>query len=117
MESDKSQQREFSNMYVKVHICTQKSIDFLQKMVYTYNNYWWKAGVRQVNGKKQWYIVDGYRPSPQPDPKADYVGHESVMILDSMEKYYNFKTHDYPEGTIFQIDIKTPRNLKPSLIR
>ena len=43
--------------------------------------------------------------------------HESVMILDSMEKYYNFKTHDYPEGTIFQIDIKTPRNLKPSLIR
>lgn len=37
-------------------------------------------------GKKQWYIVDGYRPSPQPDPDADYKGHESVMILNTNDK-------------------------------
>ena len=36
-----------------------------------------------MSGKKQWYIVDGYRPSPQPDPKAEYIGHESVMILNT----------------------------------
>ncbi len=36
-----------------------------------------------MNGKKQWYIVDGYRPSPTPDPKAEYIGHESVMILNT----------------------------------
>lgn len=33
--------------------------------------------------KKQWYIVDGYRPSPKPDPDADYTGHESIMILNT----------------------------------
>ena len=36
-----------------------------------------------MSGKKQWYIVDGYRPSPTPDPKAEYVVHESVMILNT----------------------------------
>jgi hypothetical protein len=36
-----------------------------------------------MSGKKQWYIVDGYRPSPTPDPQAEYVGHESVMILNT----------------------------------
>lgn len=34
-----------------------------------------------MEGKKQWYIVDGYRPSPQPDPNAAYEGHESIVIL------------------------------------
>ena len=36
-----------------------------------------------MSGKKQWYIVDGYRPSPTPDPSAIYEGHESVMILNT----------------------------------
>lgn len=36
-----------------------------------------------MSGKKQWYIVDGYRPSPKPDPNADYTGHESIMILNT----------------------------------
>ena len=35
------------------------------------------------DGKNEWYIVDGYRPSPTPDPNAEYVGHESVMILNT----------------------------------
>ncbi len=39
-----------------------------------------------MSGKKQWYIVDGYRPSPQPDPKAEYTGHESIMILNTNDK-------------------------------
>ena len=34
-----------------------------------------------MQGKNEWYIVDGYRPSPQPAPDAVYEGHESVMIL------------------------------------
>lgn len=36
-----------------------------------------------MSGKKQWYIVDGYRPSPQPDPNTVYEGHESIMILNT----------------------------------
>ncbi len=39
-----------------------------------------------MSGKKQWYIVDGYRPSPQPDPNAVYEGHESIMILNTNAK-------------------------------
>ena len=38
-----------------------------------------------MSGKKEWYIIDGYRPSPTPDPSAEYVGHESVMILNTNE--------------------------------
>ncbi len=34
-----------------------------------------------MEGKQTWYIVDGYRPAPQPDPSAVYEGHESIMIL------------------------------------
>lgn len=36
-----------------------------------------------MSGKKEWYIIDGYRPAPCPDPKAEYIGHESVMILNT----------------------------------
>lgn len=34
-----------------------------------------------MQGKKEWFVVDGYRPSPQPAADAVYEGHESVMIL------------------------------------
>lgn len=39
-----------------------------------------------MSGKKQWYIVDGYRPSPTPDPAAVYEGHESIMVLNPNAK-------------------------------
>ncbi len=39
-----------------------------------------------MSGKKQWYIVDGYRPAPTPDPQAVYEGHESIMILNPNPK-------------------------------
>lgn len=39
-----------------------------------------------MEGKKQWYIVDGYRPSPTPDPDAVYEGHESVMLLNTNDQ-------------------------------
>jgi len=39
-----------------------------------------------MSGKKEWYVIDGYRPSPKPDPNAKYVGHESVMILNTNEE-------------------------------
>ena len=42
---------------------------------------------------------------------------EQTIVLDSMEKYYAFKDRIDLPGTTYQIDVKTPRNLKPSLIR
>jgi len=32
-------------------------------------------------GKKQWYIVDGYRPPVSAGEVKDYEGHECIMIL------------------------------------
>ena len=40
-----------------------------------------------------------------------------TIVLDSMEKYYAFKDRIDLPGTTYQVDVKTPRNLKPSLIR
>jgi len=34
-----------------------------------------------VNGKKSWFIVDGYRPPEEKGGADDYVGHECIMIL------------------------------------
>ena len=42
---------------------------------------------------------------------------EQTIVLDSMEKYYAFKNRPDLPGTTYQVDIKTPRNLKPSLVR
>lgn len=38
-----------------------------------------------MNGKKNWYIVDGYRPSSQSDDTVIYEGHECFMILNCNE--------------------------------
>ena len=37
--------------------------------------------VFELEGKQNWYLVDGYRPSLKPDPTQIYEGHESVMVL------------------------------------
>jgi len=50
-----------------------------------------------MSGKRNWYIVDGYRPSPKPDPQADYTGHESVMILNTNDKDANILISVYFE--------------------
>ena len=50
-----------------------------------------------MNGKQQWYIVDGYRPSPQPDPGAVYEGHESIMILNTNDRDANIRIDIYFE--------------------
>ena len=42
---------------------------------------------------------------------------EQTIVLDSMDKYYAFKDRLDLPGTTYRVDIKTPRNLKPSLIR
>ena len=36
-----------------------------------------------MEGKLNWYLVDGYRPPVQPDPSQIYMGHESVMVLNT----------------------------------
>lgn len=61
--------------------------------------------------------IDQSTGYPLMNENGEPLMHESIIVLDSMKKYYDFKNHDYPVGTIFQVDIKTPRNLKPSLIR
>ena len=38
-----------------------------------------------MNGKRNWYIVDGYRPPLHPDGTSCYEGHESIMILNCNE--------------------------------
>jgi len=38
-----------------------------------------------MNGKKNWYIVDGYRPPLQTDGSYSYEGHECFMILNCNE--------------------------------
>jgi hypothetical protein len=37
-------------------------------------------------GKKNWYIVDGYRPPVHAGEVKDYEGHEAIMILNCNEK-------------------------------
>ena len=34
-----------------------------------------------MNGKKSWFIVDGYRPPVEKGGADDYEGHECIMIL------------------------------------
>ena len=72
-----------------------------------------------MSGKKQWYIVDGYRPSPIPDPKAEYVGHESVMILNTNDcdahiliSIY-FEDRDPVENIPYLVSAKRIRCFKP----
>jgi len=50
-----------------------------------------------MSGKNKWYIVDGYRPSPIPDPNAKYEGHESIMILNTNDKDANILLSFYFE--------------------
>lgn len=50
-----------------------------------------------MNGKQQWYIVDGYRPAPCPDPSIVYEGHESIMILNPNDRDANISIDIYFE--------------------
>lgn len=71
-----------------------------------------------MSGKKNWYIVDGYRPSPKPDPNADYTGHESVMILNTNDKDANilisvyFEDRDPVENIPYVVPAKRIRCFK-----
>ncbi len=71
-----------------------------------------------MNGKKEWYIVDGYRPAPQPDPKAVYEGHESVMILNPNDKdahvsiTFYFEDRDPIENVAYVVPAKRIRCFK-----
>ena len=38
-----------------------------------------------MGGKKNWYVVDGYRPEAQPVKDPGYEGHECIMILNTNE--------------------------------
>ena len=81
--------------------------------IYTSKDYFQPEDVVRIFTPK----LDPLTNNPLLDELGNPQMHESVMVLDSMKKYYDFKNHPYPEGTVFQVDVKTPRNLKPSLIR
>ena len=71
-----------------------------------------------MSGKNKWYIVDGYRPAPQPDPNAVYEGHESIMILNTNDKDANvllsfyFEDRDPVENIPFVVPAKRIRCFK-----
>ena len=52
-----------------------------------------------MNGKKNWYIVDGYRPPSQPDSGVSYEGHECFMILNCNEQEARVLIDVYFEDT------------------
>jgi len=37
------------------------------------------------NGKRNWYVVDGYLPYPNPVESSNFQGHEAIMILNCNE--------------------------------
>ncbi len=73
-----------------------------------------------MEGKQQWYIVDGYRPAPQPDPTAVYEGHESIMILNPNERDAHvrisiyFEDRDPVENIPYLVPAKRIRCFKSS---
>ena len=81
--------------------------------IYTSKDYFQPEDVVRILTPK----LDSLTNTPLLDESGNPQMHESIMVLDSMKKYYDFKNHQYPAGTVFQVDVKTPRNLKPSLIR
>lgn len=42
-----------------------------------------------MNGKRDWFIVDGYRPPAKAGACTDYEGHESIMILNCNDQDAN----------------------------
>ena len=48
-----------------------------------------------MGGKKNWYVVDGYRPPVQPDEGVRYEGHECYMILNTNESDANVRISVY----------------------
>lgn len=68
-----------------------------------------------MGGKKCWYVVDGYRPHPQPVDVSDYEGHECYMILNVNDQdahvlidiYYENK--EPVEGIPFTVPAKRVR--------
>ncbi|MBQ2967281.1 MAG: hypothetical protein IJE10_04055 [Clostridia bacterium] len=71
-----------------------------------------------MDGKTKWYIVDGYRPSPKPDPSAVYEGHESIMILNTNDQDAHilisiyFEDRDPVENIPFTVPAKRIRCFK-----
>ena len=39
-----------------------------------------------MNGKKNWYIVDGWLPVKKEQDREEYFGHESLMVLNCNDK-------------------------------
>jgi hypothetical protein len=58
------------------------------------------------NGKRNWYIADGWLPSKKKQDNSDYQGHEAIMILNCNGKDANISMDIYFEDKPPIEDIK-----------
>jgi len=58
------------------------------------------------NGKKNWYIADGYLPYKGLEPDANFEGHEAIMILNCNEQDANIYMDIYYEDKAPIKDVK-----------
>ena len=67
------------------------------------------------NGKKNWYIVDGYLPYPSAVKNADFAGHEAVMFLNCNGKdahvFLDFFFEDRPPVKDIPVTVEAERVL------
>ena len=63
-----------------------------------------------MGGKKNWYVVDGYRPEAQPVKDPGYEGHECIMILNTNEvdAHVNIRVYFTDKPAVEDIEIIVP---------
>ena len=63
-----------------------------------------------MGGKKNWYVVDGYRPEAQPVKDPGYEGHECIMILNTNEvdAHVNISVYFTDKPAVEDIEIIVP---------
>ena len=63
-----------------------------------------------MGGKKNWYVVDGYRPEAQPAKDPGDEGHECIMILNTNEvdAHVNIRVYFTDKPAVEDIEIIVP---------
>ncbi|MGN1077014.1 MAG: sensory rhodopsin transducer [Candidatus Gallimonas sp.] len=70
------------------------------------------------NGKKNWYIVDGWIPREKMTAESDYVGHECLLILNCNDKPAEvfidifFEDRDPIENVRFEVPAKRVKSIR-----
>lgn len=70
------------------------------------------------NGKKNWYIVDGWIPAEKAVENSGYVGHECLMILNCNDRPAKvfvdvfFEDRDPVENVAFEVPAKRVKSIR-----